>query len=202
VASQGSIDPVQRRLAERRLLDVLRRLHRREPLRPDVRVDRVIAELRAEDPPRPSRHRGRGPLALTDADLRAVVDELVASGVLRREGHRVSLPDRALALDPIMRERVDQLFAALAEGGLTPPPAEQVAARLGIHGALLDQLRASGELVAVGPRIDYPRDAWAEISAHLDRLAAEAPLSVRGVRDALRTTRRHAGAILRWRAGR
>ncbi len=47
----GPIDPAQRRLAERRLLDTLRRLLRREPLRSDVRVDRLISEVRAADPP-------------------------------------------------------------------------------------------------------------------------------------------------------
>jgi hypothetical protein len=78
-----------------------------------------------------------------------------------------------------------------------------VAARLGIPAALVDQLRAAGELIAAGPRIDYPRDAWTEISDRLDRLAAAAPLSVRDVRDELGTTRRHAEAILRhWNRGR
>lgn len=193
----GPIDPGQRRLAERRLLDTLRRLLRREPLRSDVRVDRLISELRAADPSKPSAHRGRQPLTVTDGELRAVVEELVASGALRREGHRVSLPHEGPTLDPIMRERVDRLLATLREGGATPPPAEGVAARLGIPAALLDQLRAAGDLVAVGPRIDYPRATWAMIDAQLDRLAAEAPLSVRTVRDALRTTRRHAEAIAR-----
>ena len=194
-------DPAQRRLAERRLLDTLRRLQRREPLRGDVRVDRLISELRAADPPRPSAHRGRQPLTLTDGELRELVDELVASGMLLRQGHRVGLAAEASKLDPIMRERVDQLLATLGAGGATPPPAERVAARLGIPGALVEQLRAAGELVAVGPRIDYPRAAWAALSAQLDRLAAETPLSVRGVRDALGTTRRHAEAIVRWRSG-
>lgn len=195
--AEGPIDPAQRRLAERRLLDALRRLHRREPLRADVRVDRLIADLRAADPSRPSAHRGRQPLTLTDAELRAVVDQLVASGELHRAGHRVRLTDRPPALDPIMGERVESLLAELRDAGATPPPAERVAARLGIPAALLDQLRAAGELVALGPRIDYPRDTWTAIGAELGRLAGEAPLSVRRVRDALRTTRRHAEAILR-----
>lgn len=196
--ADGSIDPAQRRLAERRLLDALRRLHRREPLRPDVRVDRLIGDLRAADPSRPSAHRGRQPLTLTDGELRTVVDELVASGALLRLGHRVRLAGRAPALDPVMDERVRRLLLELGEGGTTPPPAERVAARLGIPPAFLDQLRAAGELVAVGPRIDYPRATWTSIGVELGRLAAEAPLSVRSVRDALRTTRRHAEAILRW----
>jgi len=206
LSPEGPIDPAQRRLAERRLLDALRRLHRREPLRADVRVDRLVAEVRAADPARESTHRGRQPLTLSDAELRAVVDELVASGALRREGHRVSLPDGAPTLDPIMRERVEQLIGMLAAKGATPPPAEPVAARLGIPTTLLKQLRGAGDLVSVAPRIDYPRATWLVINAQLDALAdrrgARTPaeqLSVRAIRDALQTTRRHAEAILRRR---
>jgi uncharacterized protein YciI len=72
-----------------------------------------------------------------------------------------------------------------------------VAARLGIPAALLDQLRASGELVCVGPRIDLTRESWGAIAARLDRLAANGPLSVAIVRDDLETARRFAEAILR-----
>jgi hypothetical protein len=192
----GPIDPADRQLAERRLLEALRRFHRRQPLRADLRVDRLIADLHAAEPFRPSAHRGRRPLTLTDAQLRAVIDGLVDSGQLRREGHRVSLPGEAPALDPTMQGRVDQLMEALAMAGATPPPAERVASRLGIPTGLLDQLRASGELVTAGPRIDYPRASWARIDAQLGRLAAAGGLSVRAVRDELGTTRRHAEAIL------
>ncbi len=195
----GPIDPAQLRLAERRLLIALRRMQRREPLRTDVRVDRLIAELRAAQPSRGSQHRGRQALTLSEADLRAVVDAMVASGTLGRQGHRVRLVEQAPRLDPTMQERVDRLLAVLREAGAAPPPAESVAARLGIPSALVDQLRANGDLVQVGPRIDYPRAAWAALSTQLDRLAARVPLSVKLVRDELQTTRRHAEAILRQR---
>lgn len=197
------IDPAQRRLAERRLVSALRRHHRREPLRDDVRVDTLIAELRAAEPARPSGHRGRQSVALSDAELRGVVDELVRSGTMLRQGHRVRLSEPGAGLDAAMRERVDLLIATLREAGATPPPAEVVATRLGIPAAMLAQLRASGELVSVGPRIDYPRDGWASLVSRLDRLAATSPLSVRLVRDELGATRRHAEAILRhWNRAR
>jgi hypothetical protein len=199
----GPIDPGQRRLAERRLLAALRRHQKRSPLRPDVRVDTLVGELRASEPARVTRHRGRQPLLLSDASLRAVVDEMVAAGTLRRSGHRIQLREAARTLDPIMRERVDQLLATLAAGGATPPPAEGVATRLGIPGALVDQVRASGELVSVGPRIDYPRDVWLGILRRLDQLALEGAPSVRAIRDELGTARRHAEAILRhWNRSR
>ena len=196
-AGDWPIDPGQRRIAERRLLTALRRHQRRSPLRPDLRVDSLVAEARAEDPARPSRHRGRQTLTLTDGEWRAIVDGLVASGALLRSGHRVRLPASEPELEPIMGERVDRLIAELGSAGAVPPPVDGVAARLGIPAALVAQLRASGRLVEIGPRMDYPREAWAGISDRLDRLASEVPLSVQVVRDALGTSRRHAEAILR-----
>lgn len=193
------MDPVQRRLAERRLLAALRRHQRRMPLRTDVRVDTLVAEMRAAEPIRASGHRGRQPLVLTDGELRSVVDGMVAAGTLTRAGHRVQLPEAGPSLDPIMRERLERLLATLTEAGAMPPPVDGVAVRLGIPGALIDHLRAVGDLVRVAPRIDYPREAWDEIGGRLDRLAAGLPLSVRLVRDELGTTRRHAEAILRYR---
>jgi len=199
----GPTDPGQRHLAERRLLAALRRHQKRSPLRPDVRVDTLVGELRAGEPARPTRHRGRQPLLLSDGELRAVVDEMVAAGTLRRAGHRVQLQVAGQALDPIMRERVDQLLATLAAGGATPPPAEAVATRLGIPGALVDQVRAAGELVSVAPRIDYPRGVWQDISHRLDQMALGGAPSVREIRDELGTARRHAEAILRhWNRSR
>lgn len=159
-------------------------------------MDTLIAELRAEEPARASSHRGRQPLALTDSELRAVVDAMVAEGVLRRTGHRVQLPGGGVALDPTMRGRVEELLRAMTAAGAKPSPTEAVAARLGIPAALLDQLRASGELVSLGPRIDVTRASWATIISRLDPLASDGELTVTAVRDELETSRRFAEAVL------
>ena len=163
-----------------------------------MRVDTLIADLRADVQSRPAGHRGTRPLTLTEAELRAVVDGLVASGELLRTGHRVQMPAGAgPALDPLMRERVDALLRTLTAAGAAPPPAESVAARLGIPAALVDQLRAAGQLVSIGPRMDLTRESWERISARLDRLATPGPPSVALVRDDLETARRFAQGILR-----
>jgi hypothetical protein len=193
----GPIDPKQSRLAQRRFLAALRRHLKRAPLRADLRVDTLVQELRDAEPAGRTAHRGQAPIILTDAELRAVVDGMVADGTLLRTGHRVRLPDAQSALDPVMRERVDRLLATLEAGGATPPPAEPIAARLGIPGLLLEQLREAGDLVSVAPRIDYPRETWREIGRRVDVLLSHGPVSVRQVRDELETTRRHAEAILR-----
>jgi hypothetical protein len=202
VPDSGQLDPLQRKLAEGRLLAALRRLHRREPLRADARVDAVIAELRAA-PRQPPGHRGSTPLLLDDAALRAVVDEMVASGALARTGHRIRLPEHAPTLDPEMRARVERLLEGMRGAGAAPPRIDGSAARLGIPPSVLAQLRAAGELVAIAPGIDVPRDVWESLRARLDAMAARGPLGVGPVRDQLRTSRRHAEAILAyWRGER
>jgi hypothetical protein len=197
--TEGPIDPAQRRRAERRLLTALTRRRRRAPLTPDVRVDALVAELRAVEAAPGSRHRGRQPLGLTDAGLRRVLDEMVLTGALVRTGHRVRLPGPGPSLDPVMRDRLDALLATLRSAGASPPAAEAVASRLGIPSALLAQLRENGDLVQVAPRIDYPRETLDEITRRLDRLVVDRPLTVAMVRDELGTARRHAEAILRHR---
>jgi hypothetical protein len=193
------MDPAQRRLAERRLMAALRRLHRREPMRADIRTDAVLRELRADPGERlPARHRGGGSLRdVTEAELLEVVDTLVASGTLVQRGHRLRLPDHApMLLDPEMRERVARLMAELAAAEAQPPRVDGVATRIGIPAGVIDQLRAAGELVQVAEGIDYPRAVADDLRARLDEMARQGPLSVARVRDELCTSRRHAEALL------
>lgn len=193
------MDPGQRRLAERRLLAALRRLHAREPLRADLRVDAVLDAARLVPAARSARHRGSAPLTLDDAGLLRVLDALQLDGRVIRRGRRVRLAEHRSGLErlePVMRDRVDQLLAGLRAAGAAPPRVSGLAARLGIPDALLEQLRSSGELVAVAPDIDYPRDVWDALRQRIDRLAEGGPLTVGRTREALRTTRRHAEAIL------
>ena len=198
----GPIEPAQHRLAAGRLQAALRRLHRREPLRTDVRVDAVIAELRAA-PPQAAGHRGSTPLTLDDDALRSVVDDLVAAGTLVRSGHRVRLADHAPSLAPEMRQRVETLLAGLRSAGAAPPRVDGIAARLGIPPNVVAQLRSAGELVSVAPGIDYPRDTWEELRGRIDRLAARGHLTIGPLKDQLHASRRHTEALLaHWRAER
>jgi hypothetical protein len=198
------MDPGQRRLAERRLLAGLRRLHRREPIRPDFRTDAVLAELRADAGERlPGGHRGGGSLAdISDAELIDVLELLSQRGQLGRSGRHVWLPDHGPEIaEGQMRARVDRLLAALRESGVNPPRVDVLAARLGVPHALVGELRASGQLVQVADGIDYPADALASLVTGLDELASGGPLTIAGVRDVLKTSRRHAQALLAYRAG-
>ena len=191
-----TIEARQRRLAERRLLSALRGMHRREPLRPDVRVDALIEAARAVPAGRAPGHRGAERLLLDDRAMLDVIDEMAQAGQLVRTGRRVRLPEHQPTLDAEMRARVDRLLDGLREAGAEPPRVDGVASRLGIPPAVVDQLRTAGELVTAAPGIDYPRETWEELHVRLLRIAASGPLSVGRVRDILHTSRRHATALL------
>jgi hypothetical protein len=191
----GAIDPEQRRVAERLILAALRRFHREQPLSVDLRTDALLARVRAAASRRPpSRHRGSTRLDLEEPELRRVVDDLVADGRLVRHGRRVGLPGVEPTLDAEMAVRVRQLLEGLRAAGAAPPRVDGLAARLGIPPTVLDQLRAGGQLRQVAPGIDYPADVWSALHARVTAMRGER--SVARVRDELRTSRRHAEAII------
>lgn len=191
----GAIDPEQRRLAQRLVLAALRRFHREQPMAVDLRIDALVTRVREAASRRPPpRHRGAAPLTLDDPELRRVVDDLVADGRLVRTGRRIRLPDATPALDPQMQERIDRLLDGLRAAGAAPPRVEALAARLGIPPAVVDQLRSAGQLRRIGAGIDYPSEVWSALRARVEGMAGTR--SVGRIRDELRTSRRHAEAIL------
>lgn len=191
----GAIDPEQRRIAERLVLAALRRFHREQPLSVDLRIDALVTRVRAAAGRKPPpRHRGASPLELDDADLRRVIDEMADDGRLVRHGRRVGLPHASPGLEPEMASRVERLIEGLRAAGADPPRVDALAGRLGIPPTVIDQLRAGGQLRQVAPGIDYPADVWSTLQARLEMMSG--PMSIRRVRDELRTSRRHAEAIL------
>jgi hypothetical protein len=196
----GAIDPEQRRVAERLVLAALRKFHREQPLSVDLRVDSLVSRVRAAAGRKPPpRHRGSAPLTLEDPELRRVIDEMADDGRLTRNGRRVGLPDTQPSMDAEMAERVERLMEGLRSAGAAPPRVEGLAARLGIPPTVIDQLRAGGQLRQVAPGIDYPADVWSALQARMDGMRGG--MSVARLRDELRTSRRHAEAIVQAMAG-
>jgi hypothetical protein len=191
----GAIDPEQRRVAERLVLQALRRFHREQPLSVDLRMDALVARvttLAARRPP--SRHRGGTRLSLEEAELRRVIDDLVTAGRLVRSGRRLRLAEAEPGINAEMAERVAQLIAGLKSAGAAPPRVEGIAARLGIPPAVIDQLRAAGQLRQIAPGIDYPAEVWSTLRARVESLPGT--ITIARLRDELHTTRRHAEAML------
>jgi hypothetical protein len=196
------MDPALERLVERRLLSALSRLHRRDPLRADVRADAVIAELRSDPAERrPAGHRGSGSLrGVPDVALLQAIDRLVASGAVERRGRHVRRAGHEAAIaDREMAARVEALLAGLRELGADVPRVEAVAARRGIPPGIIEQMRAAGVLVRIADGVDYPSDVLHSLLDRIGALAESGPLTVARVRSGLRASRRTAEALLAYR---
>ena len=190
--------PAGRRAAERHVMRALRRMHTEQPLVADFRADAVVARaLETPRDARPASHRGAGADPLTPELAAAALDGLVERGEVVRDGRRVRLPDRHAGLAPEMRAQADAMIGRLRATAPAVPPLDRVAREFGIPAPVVDYLRRSGELVSIGPGLDYPADVLARLIADVTALmAAEGPLSVGRYRDALGTGRRHAVALL------
>lgn len=191
----GAIDPDQRHVAERLVLLALRRFHREQPLSVDLRMDALVTRITelAERRP-PSKHRGGAKLELAEAELRRVIDDLVTDGTLVREGRRIRLADAKTGLDAEMAEKVAALLSGLRAAGAAPPRVDGIAARLGIPPTVIDQLRSGGQLRRIAPGIDYPAEVWSALRARVAGMPGT--ITIARLRDELRTSRRHAEAIL------
>ncbi len=191
----GAIDAGQRRIAQRLALQALRRFHREQPLAADLRMDTLVARVRAAAAKAgPRGHRGATPLTLGDAEIRRVIDDLATEGQVLRTGRRLRLPEAGTGLDAEMAERVESLLEGLRAARANPPRVDGIAARLGIPPNVVDQLRSSGTLRQIAPGIDYPADVWSSLRARVEEMSG--PMSIGRLRDELRTSRRHAEAIL------
>ena len=115
-------------------------------------------------------------------------------GRLIRNGRRVGLPESRRRWNRRWRSGSTGCMEGLRSAGAEPPRVDGLAARLGIPPAVLDQLRAGGQLRQIAPGIDYPADVWSSLQARVEGMRG--PMSVARLRDELHTSRRHAEAIL------
>lgn len=181
--------------AERRLIAVLRRLHAAQPMQPDHRIDAVRGAVQTAPTARSPRHRGGSLRAIDDVTFDAALDALVAAGRVMRNGRRIQLAVDRPVLGDQMRARANALLDALRAAGATPPRTESVARPLGVPIAVVEGLRAAGELVSIAPGIDYPADVIAGLVERLNGAAPGEPTRA-AIIEELGVSRRYADALL------
>jgi selenocysteine-specific elongation factor len=157
------------------LLDVLRAEHARQPLRDWVDLTLVRSRLNVDD-------------VVLDAVVRDDARvEHESGGRVRVAGHsaRLSGPEQAA------RERV---LAALLAGGAAPPPVD--AALTGLPSpqtrALVEALRAGGDVVPVGPHL-FAAEVLARLAGIVQAhgRARAGAIDIPALRDELGTTRKY-----------
>jgi selenocysteine-specific elongation factor len=123
-----------------------------------------------------------------------IIDGLVATGRLARDGYRVRDPSRAAGPSGGLRRAMDALEQALA---VPAPPALGVAVgatRCPPEGVLA--LEAAGRIVRIGPDLAYAASTHRALAAEALAMARRAPLAPATFRDATGTSRKYVMALL------
>lgn len=165
--------------ADAAAVDAVGAFHRDHPLAhgagaPGIRA-RVIDALRGS--------RVRDPGELADE----VVDELVRTGRIERDGSVLRSPDHHEGVED---EAISRVVGAVAEGEPTPPTIPDLV-RAGFPRETLDAAIRFGDLVRIAPEVVVTR-AFVERAVEIVRAAGSEGITVSAVRQALGTSRRFA----------
>lgn len=133
-----------------------------------------------------------GPLAARAAD--AVLDRLLAEGLLARHGDRVRDPRRGPELPAALLRAMAELEGLLDVPA--PPPLAEAARRAGCPPEGVRELERSGRIVRVGADLAYAAATWRRLEGLAVAMARQGPLTPAAFRDATGTSRRFVLAIL------
>jgi selenocysteine-specific elongation factor len=124
-----------------------------------------------------------------------MVDGLVTTGIIARDGDRLRLPGHRP--DPApgdLAGAMDRLERALT--GVTPQSLTSAAAEAGCPPAGVRALERAGRIVVLAPDLAYAMSTYRDLAATALRLAARAPLAPAAFRDATGTSRKYVMPIL------
>jgi selenocysteine-specific elongation factor len=123
----------------------------------------------------------------------ALMDELLPTWSLERDGAAVALADRDSGLPAGHRAVADAALARLRAAGASPPALSDV----GLRTDLAKALERSGELIVLGADIGYPADVFMHMQRRVvDLIADGGPATVSQLREVLGTSRKFAVPFL------
>ncbi len=160
--------------------------HQREPLSPGMEMESLRSRIAANLPPKV---------------FRAVVDALVADGVIARAESIVRLPAHRVALQHDEAQVGMRAEALIAAGGFTPPDLKDIEASLGVSRprllAILQQLEREGRVARIATDLYFARDplerARTMLRAHVQ---AHGDISAATFRDLLGASRKFSISLL------
>ena len=128
------------------------------------------------------------------AAVASVVDDLVTSGRLARDGDTLRDPVRAAGPPPALAAAMGRLEAALSTAA--PPPFAEAVRASGCPPEGVSALERSGRIVRLEPDLAFASSTYAGLTATALAMAAAGPLTPAAFRDATASSRRFALAIL------
>ena len=163
--------------------------HAAEPASPGIALPTLRADLALA-----ARRRVTVGRSGADEVARTVVERLVGSGVLARDGDRVRDPARAGGLPPDVRAAMDRLEAALAVAA--PPSLAQAARDADCPPAGIRALEAEGRIARLQDDLAWASTTYKALVKQALAIAATGPLSPAAFRDATGTSRKYVLVIL------
>jgi len=124
----------------------------------------------------------------------AIVDALVTSGRLARDGDALRDPARPAGPPPALAAAMDRLVAALTSAA--PPPFDDAVHSAGCPPEGVRLLEQSGRIVRLEPDLAFAADTYRDLSDRALALARSGPLTPAAFRDATGSSRKYALVIL------
>jgi hypothetical protein len=128
------------------------------------------------------------------AAISRLLDDLVATGRIAREGDALRDPSRSDGRPATLVDAMDRLEAALSVPA--PPPLAEAAAAAGCPPEGIRSLQADGRIVRIGADLAWATSTYRGLAAMALELARAAPLTPAAFRDATDTSRKYVLAIL------
>ena len=136
----------------------------------------------------------RRDLVRATAAVSSLLDDLVARGVLVRDGDALRDPAHETARPPALVAAMDRLETALSVPA--PPSLDVAAAEAGCPPDGVRALVAEGRIVRLGPDLAWSTETYHRLAALALEMALRSALTPAAYRDATRTSRKFALAIL------
>jgi selenocysteine-specific elongation factor len=160
--------------------------HRREPLAPGMEMESLRSQVAA---------------TLSPKLFRAVLDALVAAGVVARDDSTLRLPTHHVRLRREEEEIAGKATALIVAGGFMPPDLAQIEAALGVSRqrlhSVLQQLEREGRVARISTDLYFGRApldrAWALLRDHV---RAHGEIGAATFRDLLGASRKFSIALL------
>jgi selenocysteine-specific elongation factor len=129
-----------------------------------------------------------------DEVARAVIDRLVETGALARDGDLARNPARAAGLPPATMAAMDRLEAALSVAA--PPALGETARAVGCSSDGIRALESGGRIVRLEDDLAWSATTYRELASRALSMAATGALSPAAFRDATGSSRRYVLVIL------
>jgi len=164
-------------------------------LRAEVQSYHTAYPLRAGIPKEELRTRSR----LNARAFAEALSRLVQAGALVDAGTVVRLPEHTVRFDGELGRRVDAALAALAADPFSPPGLAELQARFGLDEEVIGALVESGRIVRLSHDVLFTPEAYRQAVATVTEIIRrDGKVTVAQVRDALKTSRKYALALMEY----